>query len=212
MAEQLKTRQRFQERRQRRIERRRNEILTAAARVFAERGYSNTTTREIADAADIAEGTLYNYFAGKRDILLAIARETEAPMEAAVLEAGKLEDRTAMIVMFEKAFDIFETRLPFMRTVLTEAWMDDGILKEFLVVRLRRISQALQAFIAKRVASGAFRPIDPTTGARLAMGMFAGLITPSLRGVEPLPSREERRALAETIVDILLNGISVQVT
>lgn len=207
MVEEWKAQKRSLGRRQRRIARRRDEILAAAARVFAEKGYASTTTREIADEADIAEGTLYNYFGGKREILLAVAHETEAPMETAVLEAGKLEDRAAMIAMFERAFDVSNARLPFIRTLLTEAWTDDAILQEFLIVRLRRIVQPLQAFIAKRVASGAFRPIDPAIGTRLAMGMFAGLILPSLRGVEPLPSLKERHTLAETVVDILLDGV-----
>lgn len=198
---------RFQDRQQRRFERRRQEILAAAARVFAEKGYANSTTQEIADSADIAEGTLYNYFSGKRDILLAVADETQTPMQLAVQQAEALENRAAMISMFEKAFDISEARLPFIRTLLTEAWIDDGILQEFLAVRLRRIAQSVQAFIAERVASGAFRPIDPAIGARVAIGMFAGLIAPSLRGLEPLPTQETRRALAEAIVDILLDGV-----
>jgi len=199
--------QRFLDRQQRRFERRRQEILTAAARVFSEKGYANSTTKEIADAADIAEGTLYNYFSGKRDILLAVSNETQDPMQLAVQQAGTLENRAAMISMFEKAFDISEARLPFIRTLLTEAWTDDGILQEFLAVRLRQIAHSVPAFIAERVASGAFRPIDPAIGARVAMGMFAGLIAPSLRGLEPLPSQQRRRALAETMVDILLDGV-----
>ena len=38
------------------------------------------------------------------------------------------------------------------------------------------------------------------------LGMFVGLILPSLRGVEPVPSPEERRRLATTAVDLLLDG------
>ena len=63
-------------RRERRIARRKKEILDAAARIFAEKGYANATTREIAEAADMAEGTLYNYFGGKRELLLAVASQT----------------------------------------------------------------------------------------------------------------------------------------
>jgi AcrR family transcriptional regulator len=207
VVEQSEKSQRFRDRQQRRFERRRQEILAAAARVFAEKGYANSTTKEIADSADIAEGTLYNYFSGKRDILIAVADETQTPMQTAVQQAGALENRAAMISMFEKAFDISEARLPFVRTLLTEAWIDDGILQEFLAVRLRRIAQSVQVFIAERVASGAFRPIDPAIGARVAIGMFAGLIAPSLRGLEPLPSQDRRHALAEAIVDILLDGV-----
>jgi hypothetical protein len=114
-----------------------------------------------------------------------------------------------MIVLFERAFDISETRLPFLRTLLTASWTDDSILHRFIAVRLGRVYEMLQAFIAERVASGVFRPIDPALSARMAIGMFAGLILPALRGVEPLPASQERRALAETIVDMLLDGVRV---
>ena len=199
-----------QRRRQRRFARRKQEILTAAAQVFAEKGYSSATTKEIADAADVAEGTLYNYFDGKREILMAIATEAKGPIEGTLQEADELENREAMIALFEGAFDIAETRLPFIRALLAEAWTDDGILQAFLSVRLRHLSRMLQAFISERVASGAFRPIDPKLGARMAMGMFGGLMLPILRGIDPLPSREERHALAEMIVDLLLDGIRIR--
>ena len=52
-------------RRERRIANRRTLILEAAARLFAEKGFHRTTTRDIAEAADVSEGTLYNYFENK---------------------------------------------------------------------------------------------------------------------------------------------------
>ena len=88
-----KGRERFQQRQQRRIARRRERILAAAAGLFAQAGYASTTIKEIAEVADMAEGTLYNYFRGKREILLAIASETEAPMAAALGEMGEMSGR-----------------------------------------------------------------------------------------------------------------------
>ena len=211
MAERKKESGRGREgRRQRRVARRRSEILAAAARVFASQGYANATTREIADEADMAEGTLYNYFDGKREILLAIANEAEAPMEAALLEAGRMESRAEMIAMAEKALDISSTELPFTRTLLTEAWLDDDILQGFVSVRLKRIHQRLVDFIEERIDAGMFRAIDSTLGAQIVIGMFGGLMLPALRGVASPPSVERRRALAETVVDLLLDGVRAQ--
>jgi len=198
------------QRRERRFARRRQEILAAAAQIIAEKGYSGATTKEIAVAADVAEGTLYNYFRDKRDILLAIASEAEAPMEAALLAAGRLKNREGIIVLFERALDLTEARLPFLRALLTEAWTDDNLLRDFVSARLSRIARLVEAFIAERVAGNVFRPIDPALGARLAMGMFGGLVLPIVRGVEPLPAPEQRRVMAETVVDLLLDGIRVR--
>lgn len=51
--------------------RRRAEILDAAGRVFAQRGYPGTDMQAVADAAHVAKGTLYLYFTSKEDLFLA---------------------------------------------------------------------------------------------------------------------------------------------
>src|ERR1700752_5132014 len=53
-------------------DRRRTQILDAAARVLAERGYHRTTVRDIAREAGIADGTIYLYFSSKQELLLAL--------------------------------------------------------------------------------------------------------------------------------------------
>jgi AcrR family transcriptional regulator len=61
--------------------------------LFAERGYEATTTREIAEAAEIASGTLFNYFPTKEGILASLA--SEAIREAlAAAEPGGLGGNT----------------------------------------------------------------------------------------------------------------------
>jgi len=71
----------------RRIDRRRVEILRAAASVFRERGFAAAGMREIALAADLSPGNLYHYFAGKDELLYfcqsrALDRLLEAAEEA----------------------------------------------------------------------------------------------------------------------------------
>ena len=51
---------------------RREEILDAARRVFAERGFRGTTIADIAEAAKIALGTIYLYFSSKEDVFAAL--------------------------------------------------------------------------------------------------------------------------------------------
>ena len=57
---------------QRLIEERRNQILDAAALLFARKGYKGATIREIAREAGVAEGTIYNYFDSKHDLLISL--------------------------------------------------------------------------------------------------------------------------------------------
>lgn len=61
------------DRKAKRIERVRNEIMNAAIEIISTKGFRNTSTKEIASRADLAEGTLYNYFKNKDDILMSIA-------------------------------------------------------------------------------------------------------------------------------------------
>ncbi|MEB3338385.1 MAG: helix-turn-helix domain-containing protein, partial [Leptolyngbyaceae bacterium] len=50
-------------------------ILKAAQRLFARQGYDSTATRELAEAAGIAEGTLFRYFPTKKAILIEVATQ-----------------------------------------------------------------------------------------------------------------------------------------
>jgi AcrR family transcriptional regulator len=58
-------------------------ILDAAVDLFRNHGYESTTTRDIAGAADIATGTLFNYFASKEAIIAVLAEEALAKAHAA---------------------------------------------------------------------------------------------------------------------------------
>ena len=64
-------------------ERKREQILKAAIKLFAKRGFDKTTVEDIALHANVATGTYYNYFKGKEDVILYfLDRETEASLDA----------------------------------------------------------------------------------------------------------------------------------
>jgi len=51
----------------------RTRILSAALRLFASQGFDGTTTRDLAQAASVAEGTLFRHFPNKKAILIEVA-------------------------------------------------------------------------------------------------------------------------------------------
>ncbi len=61
-------------------EERRRQILEAAVRVFAHKGYATATIEDVARAARVAEGTIYNYFRSKEDLLIHIPGHFVAPV------------------------------------------------------------------------------------------------------------------------------------
>ncbi len=63
---------------------RRAEIVHAASRLFAEKGYSATTIRDIAKAVDMQSGSPFYHFKTKHDMLLAVVLEGMATIHRAV--------------------------------------------------------------------------------------------------------------------------------
>lgn len=66
------------ERKEREKEKRRQEILKAAEKVFFSKGFENSTMDDIADGAELSKGTLYLYFKSKEDLHMAVARKAIA--------------------------------------------------------------------------------------------------------------------------------------
>ncbi len=64
-------------------------IIAAAMRCVAERGYSHTTIREIARAADMTSGSLYHYFPNKSELLTATVEEIEQTRAPPAAECGR---------------------------------------------------------------------------------------------------------------------------
>ena len=69
------------------IGRRRRQIVDAAVRLFIEKGFHKTTTREIARESGISTGLLYEYVSTKEDVLYLVCDAIHAEVEAAVHEA-----------------------------------------------------------------------------------------------------------------------------
>jgi len=82
----------------------RERIEAAALELFRTRGFEATTTRDIARQAEIAVGTLFNYFTAKEAIVIALAEEGLAKAQAAVAKqpaAESLEEDLFALVAAE---------------------------------------------------------------------------------------------------------------
>jgi AcrR family transcriptional regulator len=69
------------------VTRRRRQITEAAVRLFIEKGFHKTTTREIAYAAGVSIGSLYEYVASKEDVLYLVCESIHTEVENGVAEA-----------------------------------------------------------------------------------------------------------------------------
>jgi AcrR family transcriptional regulator len=194
-------------RRERRIERQRKAIMDAAAELFAQKGYQATTTRDIAEAVDTGESTLYGYFSSKKDVLQAILSQQAEMVDALLVHIVELEDAQSFVELVDLLMEKILARTVYNRVLIAEAWNDDEILQTYVITRWQPVIQTLRNFIAMKVAQGVFRPIAPDLGARMIIGSFVAAILPVLRGGEPSPTPEQRRQLARMIVEIISNGL-----
>ena len=69
------------------VDRRRRQIVEAAAKLFIAKGFHKTTTRQIAQAAGLSIGSLYEYVASKEDVLYLVCDAIHAEVERGVSEA-----------------------------------------------------------------------------------------------------------------------------
>ena len=73
-----------------RYDRRQQAVVTGAARVFAKRGYDQTSVQQLADELGIAAGGLYHYFGGKEQLLITICDQlTDGLVEEAEAAAAE---------------------------------------------------------------------------------------------------------------------------
>jgi AcrR family transcriptional regulator len=75
------------------VTRRRRQIVDAAVELFLQNGFHKTTTRQIARAAGISIGLLYEYISTKEDILYLVCDAIHEEMNAAVTEALKRTEK-----------------------------------------------------------------------------------------------------------------------
>jgi AcrR family transcriptional regulator len=197
-------------RRERRIQRQRKAILDAAAELFARKGYTATTTKEIAQVVDIGESTLYGYFASKQEILQGILDQQAEMVDSLLVHLGDLKDPESFVDLTDTLLDRILSWTVYNRVVIAQAWINDKILLEYVVAHWQPIMEKLENFIRARIASGRFRSIEPRFGARMMVAIFIASIVPVLRGVEPPPTPDQRHELSLALVEMINNGLHTQ--
>jgi len=196
--------------RQRLKEARAAHILAAAARVFARNGYQKATTREIAAEAGVAEGTIYNYFKSKRELLFTMSsrlamdslREVEAlpPMES---------EREYVTALVTSRFEVVLKNIDLVRALMPEVIVDDDFRQEYMDKVLAPAINYLAGYIRSRTKAGTFRTVEPEIIARAMIGavMSFGLLW--LQQGSELHKRS-RQELVSELVGFFLDGLRVR--
>jgi AcrR family transcriptional regulator len=100
----------------------RTRILKAAQRLFASLGYDGTTTRELAQAAGVAEGTLFRHFANKKAILIEVATQGWIEILTDLLtELSEMGSYKAVAQVMRRRMWNFQKNADMMRVCFMEA-------------------------------------------------------------------------------------------
>lgn len=192
---------------------RRAAIVHAAIRLFAEKGFRGTTTRELAAAAGVTEPVLYRHFHSKRGIYSAIieSRAREVSKSAAgLLEAAKARDDRAFFLGLGALILKRYQKEPELSRLLLYSCLERHELSEMVFERLTQdLHRLVSGYIRRRVREGAFRKVEPAMAARGLIGMIAyhglvGILFPGRFG------RPASRRVVEQMVGIFLAGVAAE--
>ena len=186
---------------------RREQILGAATRVFAEKGYSRATTREVAREAGVSEGTIYNYFEDKEALLMAIMdtlNETERRAE---------DFREGLATDFQGFFEaylrhrmgvIWENREIF-RVVMSEMLVNAGLRERYMREVVEPTMRIGEENFQERVGQGKLYAMDAPLAMRVVTGSVLGLLVLGLLGDKEVTSRWDEAS--GVLGELLLHGL-----
>lgn len=187
----------------RRRARNRDAILVAAEQLFGARGIEAVSIDEIAEAADIAKGTVYNHFEDKDALAAEIAAQARADGEARVAAANAgIADPVRRTVRGILVFARFAFERPdrarAMVRLTPSAWDPHAA-----------VNDGLRHDIAAGLAAGVFPGVTLETGTMVVMGA-AYVLTARLIGLRP--SRADAERLAREMTGAMLRGLGVPET
>jgi len=191
------------------IEARRNQILDAAATVFAEKGFHRATTKEIARIAGVSEGTIYNYFDSKADLLIGImTRLAELEnLDQELADALQSDARDFLVTIFRDRMGLVQQRVETIQAIMPEILVNPALRERFRQQFLQPTVMLFEQYIQTRVELGHIRPLNVPLAVRVVQSMFVGLLVLRIiLGDELLQSEWDE--LPEVLATILFDGLS----
>ena len=193
-------------------EMRKQQILDAALPIFSRKGFALTTTSEIAEAAGVAEGTIYNYFSNKRELFIAVIKNLIVTIHLTELIEKLPNDGTPFVF-----HDIIQDRLKFSEDenvshimgLMSEIQRDPELKKLYAEQFIQPFFTKMESSFNNMTASGKIRKINPAIATRMIGGMIIGFIM--LRTIEgdnsPLKNIPHDE-IANEIMNFVFKGIT----
>lgn len=181
-------------------------ILAAAERVFAEQGLHAARMEDIALAAGVSVGTLYNYFADRGALFSALLELRRAELVSRIDDAvnsalggsfeGELES------MLRTLFEHFDAHRPFLSIVFAGEHVPESA-KSTVNSRdtMRALYARFEAIVGRGLSAGTLSPESASLYPALLMGMARGVMMQSLHDESPGVTAPRAREVVKLFLD-----------
>jgi AcrR family transcriptional regulator len=182
----------------------RSAVLREATRIFARRGYHDTSLDEIAEALQVSKGTLYNYVEDKQEILFECHKMAlDVGDQAIAFADANATTGYARLRLMLRAY------LTWLNGALGGGGVASDVTalrpsdRKTVIVRRDSVQDRMVAYIERGIADGSLRKVD----ARLAVYTIMGAVNAVQSWYSP-DGRLTMTAIADTMVDLLLHGMA----
>jgi TetR/AcrR family fatty acid metabolism transcriptional regulator len=185
-------------------------ILSAAVRVFAEKGYHAARVGDIAEEAGVAYGLLYHYFGSKDEVLETVFRETWGMMLETVRGVEETDEpaREQLRKVAAVVLRSWKRTPDLIRVLVTEVTRSEYIQRE--IDEIDQAFSALERIVRRGQEEGEFRgDLDPRLAAWILYGSLDEFLTGWVLGQLPDTDEDVEKAI-RTVVEIVGGGLAVE--
>ena len=190
-------------------------IITAACELFCEKGYSATSTSEISKKAEVSEGTIFRYFATKKDLLIYIATyglemfADEFAIKPIVDLLEKNKDEPIELFLYElvmNRYKLMEKYKSVIMIFINELSFHSEIRELFRTQIGEKVNDILSNAFNNFFDQSQFKQnLDSRSTMRYFSGMIFVIFVEQVHGI-----RDERLSIEDDVksaIDIFLNGV-----
>ncbi|HWP44189.1 MAG TPA: TetR/AcrR family transcriptional regulator [Blastocatellia bacterium] len=195
-------------------EARRQQLIEVAIRLFSQKGFRGTTTKEIALAARVNEAIIFRHFATKEDLYAAILdhKACDIRVEEWIKELNEYalnnDDEGLFRSLGQRIVEHHRRDDHFLRLMLYSALEGHELSQKFIEKHVEPINDFLYNYIARRQQSGAFRAGNPKAIVRAFIGMIIHHVQIT-RLFDCVSIRVPDEEAMETFVHLFLDGLRI---
>jgi AcrR family transcriptional regulator len=208
----------IQERKQRERERRRQQIMVAAKRVFIKKGYGRATMESIAREAELSAGTIYLYFKNKSELWATLSvrvlqylliRLDHLHSKTELDHKGKISQLKAVLLDAYEFDPMIFKNLFNLQTSETLKEISPGLIDEIKDLRQKTIDK-IAAIFQQGIDQGVFLDRHPMEIADIVWSMFSGVVLWGTREKSEDSKTDRLKPTLETAFEIFEKGIFIQ--